>query len=98
MVAPDWFWSGLLLGDLSYSAVFDLAKIRRFVPGYAPSLTFHRAARRMVQWRADHPETTRPDESTEEVLDRIVDAYHAARKTFAERAPQHAGADAGADA
>jgi hypothetical protein len=44
-----------------------------------------------VQWRADHPETTGPDESTEEVLDRIVDGYHAARKAFAEHAPQ--GAD-----
>lgn len=91
VVAPDWFWSGEVLGDIGHSAVFDLSKIRRFVPGYAPRLTFHRAVRRMVQWRADHPETTGPDESTEEVLDRIVGAYHAARKTFAEHAPQGAG-------
>ena len=58
---PDWFWSGEVLGDIGHTAVFDTSKIRRFVPGFAPKLTFHRAARRMVQWRADHPETTGAD-------------------------------------
>ena len=67
------------------------SKIRRFVPGFAPKLTFHRAARRMVQWRAEHPETTAADQTTDAVLDRIVDAYHAAREVFAARAPQAAG-------
>jgi hypothetical protein len=67
--------------------VFDTSKIRRFVPGFAPKLTFHRAARRMVQWRADHPDTTGADEVTDAVLDRIVGAYHAAREVFADRAP-----------
>jgi nucleoside-diphosphate-sugar epimerase len=87
VVAPDWFWSGEMLGDIGHSAVFDLTKIRRFVPGFAPRLTFHRAARRMVRWRADHPDTTAADEATEEVLDRIVDAYHAGRAAFVERSP-----------
>jgi nucleoside-diphosphate-sugar epimerase len=90
VVAPDWFWSGEMLGDIGHSAVFDTSKTRRFVPGFAPKLTFHRAAQRMIQWRADHPETTGPDEATDAVLDRIVDAYHAARAVFAERAPQSA--------
>jgi hypothetical protein len=30
--------------------VFDTSKIRRFVPGSGPKLTFHRAVRRMVRW------------------------------------------------
>jgi nucleoside-diphosphate-sugar epimerase len=94
VVAPDWFWSGEVLGDIGHSAVFDTSKIRRFVPGFAPKLTFHRAALRMAEWRADHPETTGPDEATDAVLDRIVDAYHAARDAFAERAPQPAAARA----
>ena len=91
VVAPDWFWSGEVLGDIGHSGVFDTSKIRRFVPGFAPRLTFHRAARRMVQWRADHPGTTGADADTEEVLTRIVDAYHAARQVFADRAPARAG-------
>lgn len=94
VVAPDWFWSGEVLGDIGHSAVFDTAKIRRFVPGFAPRLTFHRAALRMAEWRAAHPETTGPDAATDAVLDRIVDAYHAGRAAFAERAPQPAGARA----
>src|SRR4051794_12391847 len=91
VVAPDWFWSGEVLGDIGHTGVFDTAKIRRFVPGFAPKLTFHRAARRMVQWRADHPDTAAADPGTDAVLDRIVGAYHAAREVFADRAPQRAG-------
>ena len=44
--APDWFWSELILGDLSHSAVFDNSKVRRYVPDFAPRLTFHAAAPR----------------------------------------------------
>jgi hypothetical protein len=48
----------------------------------------------MAEWRAAHPETTGGDEATDAVLDRIVDAYHAGRQAFADRAPQQAGAQA----
>jgi nucleoside-diphosphate-sugar epimerase len=85
LVAPGWFWSGEVLGDLGHSAVFDNSKIRTFVPGFAPRLTFHRAAVRMIAWRAAHPHSTQSDPETEAVLARIVDAYHAARDVFAAR-------------
>lgn len=87
VVAPEWFWSGEFVGDLGHSAVFDNSKIRRFVPGFAPRLTFERAVRRILDWRESHPETARGDAATEEILDRIVDAYHAAHQAFADRAP-----------
>lgn len=79
LVAPDWFWSGEMVGDLGHSAVFDTTKIRTFVPGFAPKLTFHRAAARMVTRR---PPRTPADDETDAVLDRIVAAYHAARRVF----------------
>jgi nucleoside-diphosphate-sugar epimerase len=85
LVAPEWFWSGEMVGDIGHSAVFDTTKIRTFVPGFLPRLTFHRAATRMVEWRRDHPDTTKPDADTEAVLARIVGAYHAARDVFATR-------------
>ncbi len=88
VVAPDWFWSDLLLGDLAHSAVFDNAKIRRFVPSFSPKLTFHRAAGRMIEWQRAHPTQTAADPVTDAVLDRVVDAYHAGRAAFAERAPR----------
>jgi hypothetical protein len=90
-VAPDWFWSGEMLGDIGHTGLFDTTKIQRFVPGFAPKLTFHRAAERMIQWRAEHPDTTGADAATDAVLDRIVNAYHAAREVFAMHAPQRAG-------
>jgi nucleoside-diphosphate-sugar epimerase len=83
LVAPDWFWSGEMVGDIGHSAVFDTTKIRTFVPGFAPRLTFHRAAARMVAWRGEHPELTGVDDGTDAVLSRIVAAYHAARDVFA---------------
>jgi nucleoside-diphosphate-sugar epimerase len=87
LVAPDWFWSGEAVGDIGHSAVFDTTKIRTFVPGFAPKLTFHRAAARMVAWRRDHPEAATGDDETDAVLSRIVTAYHAAREIFAAAAP-----------
>jgi len=80
LVAPEWFWSGEMVGDLGHSAVFDTTKIRTFVPGFAPRLTFHRAAARMM---AHRPTRIAADDDTDAVLDRIVAAYHAARKVFA---------------
>jgi nucleoside-diphosphate-sugar epimerase len=82
LIAPDWFWSGEMLGDIGHSAVFDTTKIRTFVPGFAPRLTFHRAAVRMMQWRQDHPGLAKGDAETDAVLARIVDAYQAARTVF----------------
>ena len=87
VVAPDWFWSDLLVGDLAHSAVFDNSKIRRFVPGFAPKLTFHRSALRMVQWRESHLAQTKGDPATDAVLERVVAAYHAGRDAFAALAP-----------
>ncbi|WP_243062313.1 NAD-dependent epimerase/dehydratase family protein [Humibacter sp. RRB41] len=87
VIAPEWFWSGEMVGDLGHSAVFDNAKIRRFVPGYAPKLTFERAVARMLRWRSEHPDLAGGDAETEAVLDRFVDGYHAARDAFEERNP-----------
>ena len=88
VVAPDWFWSGEMVGDIGHSAIFDMTKLRTFVPGFAPRLTFHRAAIRMAAWRAAHPASTAGDATTDEVLERIVTAYHAAKQVFAAHAPR----------
>jgi len=90
VAAPDWFWSDLLVGDLAHSVVFDNAKIRRFVPSFIPKLTFNRAALRMMDWRDSHPEQTRGDAGTDAILSRMVEAYHAGRQAFVERAPKPA--------
>jgi nucleoside-diphosphate-sugar epimerase len=80
--APDWFWSELIVGDLSHSAVFDNSKVRRFVPGFAPRLTFHTAASDMIRWRAEHPADCRPAPAVDAVIDRLVAGHHSARDIF----------------
>ena len=39
---PDWFWSGLLDGDLSHTETYDNTKIGRYVPGFRPTRFFER--------------------------------------------------------
>jgi nucleoside-diphosphate-sugar epimerase len=80
--APDWFWSELILGDLSHSAVFDNSKIRQYVPDFAPRLTFHAAAADIIRWRAEHAAETRPAPEVDAVLDRLADGQHRAREIF----------------
>lgn len=89
VAAPDWFWSELLIGDLAHSAVFDNSKLRRFVPGFNPRLTFHRAVLRMVKWREANPETTQADAATDAILDRLVEGYYRASDVYASLAPGH---------
>jgi len=94
VIAPEWFWSGEMVGDLGHSAVFDMTKLRRFVPGFAPRLTFERSVKRMVAWRSEHPDLARGDDDTDAVLDRFVAAYHAARDAAARHAPDAAAESA----
>lgn len=81
--APDWFWSELILGDLSHSAIFDNSKVRRYVPDFAPRRTFHAAAADLVRWRAEHAGQCRPAAGVDAIMDRLVGGYHTAREAFA---------------
>ncbi|NAS20230.1 NAD-dependent epimerase/dehydratase family protein [Herbidospora sp. NEAU-GS84] len=86
-VAPDWFWSTLILGDLAHTAVFDNSKIKRFVPAFNPTTTWSEGARRLHAWRSANPGETRPDAATDEVLGRLVRAHHAAVAAITPLAP-----------
>lgn len=87
VVAPDWFWSDLIVGDLQHSAVFDTTKIRRFVPAFRPTITWSTGARRLQEWRAEHAEQTRPDAPTDALLGRLVQGHHLATAAVASLAP-----------
>ncbi|GIH21742.1 hypothetical protein Aph01nite_00520 [Acrocarpospora phusangensis] len=86
-VAPDWFWSDLIVGDLAHTAVFDNSKIKRFVPAFRPATTWSEGARRLHAWRAAHPEQTRPDPATDAVLGRLVEGHRAAAAALTALAP-----------
>jgi nucleoside-diphosphate-sugar epimerase len=87
VVAPDWGWTDLIRGDLGHSAVFDNTKIKRFVPAFRPVITWSEGARRLREWRAGHPEQTRPDPGTDARLARLVEAHRLALAALAPPAP-----------
>jgi nucleoside-diphosphate-sugar epimerase len=80
--APDWFWSELIIGDLSHSAIFDNSKVRAYVPDFSPRRTFHAAAADMIRWRTEHAEDCRPAAAVDAIMDRLVGGYHSAREVF----------------
>ena len=83
IVAPDWFWSAGILGDLQHSAVFDNTKIKRFVPSFRPTITWSAGARRLLAWRTAHAEQIRPDPETDALLARLVEAHRRAAAAVA---------------
>jgi hypothetical protein len=87
LAAPDWFWSELIVGDLAHSAVFDNTKIKRYVPSFAPRVTWSEGSRRLADWRAKHRESVTSDAVTDSVLDRLVAGYHGAAGVFESLAP-----------
>lgn len=87
VVAPDWFWSDLIVGDLQHTALFDTTKIRRFVPSFRPVVTWAEGARRLHAWRSAHPEETRPDAATDTVLARLAEGHRLASAAVARLAP-----------
>jgi nucleoside-diphosphate-sugar epimerase len=50
---PD--WTGNLLGDKSYTALFDTSKIKRFVPDFLCTTPFSVGLRRSLAWLEQHP-------------------------------------------
>ncbi|HEY2278333.1 MAG TPA: NAD-dependent epimerase/dehydratase family protein [Streptosporangiaceae bacterium] len=78
LVAPDWGWTPLFAGDLGHSALFDNSKIKRFVPAFRPVVTWSQGVRKLAGWRAEHPDSTRPDPGTDAIMGRLVRAWHVA--------------------
>lgn len=85
--APDWFWSELIEGDLQYSITLDNSKIRSYVPEFSPKIDFAEGARRIIGWRAQHPDIAVGDPALNAIFDRLVRGYRAAEDAFRSLAP-----------
>lgn len=72
-VAPD--QAGGLLGDKTWSVIFDNSKIKSFVPGFQATIPFHEGIRRTLAW-FDADEKRRVIEAdVNQEMDRIIAAY-----------------------
>jgi nucleoside-diphosphate-sugar epimerase len=66
--------AGGLLGDKSWSVVFDNTKIKSFVPSFQALIPFREGIRRTLAWFDADPSRKRVDESLNEEMDDILAA------------------------
>ena len=64
-----------LLGDKAVSVLFDNSKIRRFVPEFAPRISFAEGIRRSLAWFDAHPELKVPDKAMNADMDAILERW-----------------------
>jgi nucleoside-diphosphate-sugar epimerase len=64
-----------LLGDKTWSVVFDNSKIKAFVPGFQATIPFREGIRRTVAWFAADPARRRVDAGVNAQMDRVLAAY-----------------------
>ena len=72
-VAPQ--FTGTLLGDKTWSAVFDNTKIKSWVPGFQATIPFHRGIRRTIAQFDANESRRRVDPSVNKDLDSILSAW-----------------------
>jgi len=72
-MAPQ--YAGSLLGDKSWSVVFDNSKIKTFVPGYQAVIPFREGIRRTVAWFGADKKRRRVDAAVNRQMDDILKAY-----------------------
>jgi len=72
-VAPQ--LSANLLGDKTWSLVFDNSKIKNFVPDFEATISFNEGVRRTVAWFREDRARRRIDESVNREMDRILSIY-----------------------
>ncbi|MCK5734395.1 MAG: SDR family oxidoreductase [Candidatus Latescibacteria bacterium] len=72
-VSPE--LGGGLLGDKTWSAVFDNSKIKAFVPGFKAAIPFRDGIRRTLAWFAADGRRRRIDEGVHTEMDRILKMY-----------------------
>jgi len=67
--------AGSLLGDKTWSAVFDNSKIKKFVPGFQAEIDFREGVQRTLAWFAADERRQFVDETVNAEMDHILKAY-----------------------
>ena len=65
---------GGLIGDKANSVVFDNTKLKKAVPGFAPSIRFEEGVRRCLDYILSHSECQAEDPEFDEWCDSIIEA------------------------
>jgi nucleoside-diphosphate-sugar epimerase len=67
--------SGSLLGDKTWSVVFDNSKIKEFVPEFEAVIPFREGIQRTVEWFDAEEERREVDQDLNDTMDRLLVAY-----------------------
>ena len=67
--------TGDLIGDKSWSVVFDNSKIKSFVPEFKATIPFSEGIRRTLAWFAADKSRQKIDELVNQEMDQIIKAY-----------------------
>jgi len=73
---------GGLIGDKANSVVFDNTKLKKAVPGFAPSIRFEEGVRRCLEYILAHPECQVEDPEFDEWCDNIIEALDKAAESI----------------
>lgn len=76
-IEPD--LRGTLIGDKSWSAVFDNSKIKRLVPGFQARIPFRQGVRWTIAGFESDERRQRVDDAVNASMDRILEAYRQGR-------------------
>jgi nucleoside-diphosphate-sugar epimerase len=68
-------WGESLLGDKTYSAVFDNSKLRRVVPDFVATIPFEQGAREIIAWHDEDPARHKVDPTVDAAMDTLVYRY-----------------------
>ncbi|MCG2800470.1 MAG: SDR family oxidoreductase [Cellulomonas sp.] len=75
IAAYDEEWGASLLGDKTWSAVFDTTKLRALVPDFVATVPFETGAREIVAWYDEDPARRVVDEDHDRLLDLLVERF-----------------------
>ena len=75
IVKIDSSLTGSLLGDKSYSVVFDNTKIKTFVPDFKCVIPFSEGIKKTLAWFEADPKRMIIKKESNEMIDRIIKAY-----------------------
>ena len=67
--------TGDLLGDKTWSVIFDNSKIKSFVPEFRAIISFREGIHRTLDWFAADEKRRRIDENVNQEMNKIIEAY-----------------------
>lgn len=75
IAAYDKSWGDGLLGEKTYSCIFDNSKIKRVVPDYCATIPFSQGAREIIQWFDDDPDRRIINQDYNHLLDMMIERF-----------------------